>query len=559
MGVSTGLFFEAIRNGGSQDQWDYWVDKGILQMPQRIIGCFGMTELAHGSNVAGLETTATLDKKTDEFIIHTPHLGATKWWIGGAASSATHCAVFAQLIIDGKSHGTRTFIVPLRDPKTFKTLPGITIGDIGRKYGRDGIDNGYIQFSSVRVPRFNLLSKHVEVAVDGKVTERGSPQMAYNALISGRVNMVADGALISKKGLAIAIRYGAVRRQFKSGNNQVETQILDYPIHQRRLMPLLAQSVVIGLTAFTLETAYQEVMGVGKKVDPGLLKELHVSSAGLKAFSTWFCLDALEKCRQTLGGHGYSAYSGFPSMIGDFAVQCSWEGDNTILMLQTGRALIGFAEGLEKGQAPPNAFAYLKAAPTKSDGSVSVQDIIKGFGRVTSDATANAYAEYKSHIKEGKPKDQALELCSNLRFVAARLHCITYLIGNAAKQISKLSPGPETKVLEQLLRLYALYEVEREAGGFLSTGYFTTDQIKSVQTQVNQLCLQVRKIAVPITDAFFFNDYVLNSPLGRYDGDIYNAYFETVQRGNPPKPNPYFETLIKPLLEAEPVDLRSKL
>jgi alkylation response protein AidB-like acyl-CoA dehydrogenase len=42
-----------------------------------------LIELAHGSNVAGLETTATLDERTDEFVVHTPHLGATKWWIGG--------------------------------------------------------------------------------------------------------------------------------------------------------------------------------------------------------------------------------------------------------------------------------------------------------------------------------------------------------------------------------------------------------------------------------------------------------------------------------------------
>jgi len=40
--------------------------------------------------VPGLETTATFDPATDEFIIHTPTLTATKWWIGGAAHSATH-------------------------------------------------------------------------------------------------------------------------------------------------------------------------------------------------------------------------------------------------------------------------------------------------------------------------------------------------------------------------------------------------------------------------------------------------------------------------------------
>jgi hypothetical protein len=123
-----------------------------------------MTELAHGSNVAGLETTATFDPSSDEFVIHTPHLGATKWWIGGAASTATHAAVFAQLIVNGKKHGVKTFVTQLRDTKyvlpswssalkhnsqlttdslltrrTFQLLPGITIGDIGKKMGRDGI------------------------------------------------------------------------------------------------------------------------------------------------------------------------------------------------------------------------------------------------------------------------------------------------------------------------------------------------------------------------------------------------------------------------------------
>ena len=38
------------------------------------------------------------------------------------------------------------------------------------------------------------------------------------------------------------------------------------------------------------------------------LKETHATSAGLKAFCTWACLDTIEVCRQACGGHGYSAY-----------------------------------------------------------------------------------------------------------------------------------------------------------------------------------------------------------------------------------------------------------
>ena len=143
-GVHYGLFLGAIRSGATSNQFSYRMEKGVVSC-QGMFGCFGMTELAHGSNVAGLETTATFDEQTDEFIVHTPNIGATKWWIGGAAQTATHCSVFAQLVIRGKKHGTKTFIVPLRNTETFALLPGINIGDIGKKMGRDGIDNGYIQ------------------------------------------------------------------------------------------------------------------------------------------------------------------------------------------------------------------------------------------------------------------------------------------------------------------------------------------------------------------------------------------------------------------------------
>ena len=132
-GVSYGLFLGALRSGATPNQLSecpcfsclggvadsllgYWIDRGVLGL-NGVIGCFAMTELAHGSNVAGLETTATFDRSSDEFVIHTPHLGATKWWIGGAASTATHAAVFAQMIIDGKRHGVKTFVTQLRDPK----------------------------------------------------------------------------------------------------------------------------------------------------------------------------------------------------------------------------------------------------------------------------------------------------------------------------------------------------------------------------------------------------------------------------------------------------------
>ena len=281
-----------------------------------------------------METTATFDENSDEFVIHTPSLTSTKWWIGGAAQTATHAAVFARLIVKGKSYGVKSFIVPLRDYETFSLKPGVTVGDCGAKMGRHGIDNGWIQFTHVRIPRSNMLMKFTKVSRDGVVTEPPMAQLTYGALILGRVTMVRESSDLSKKALIIAIRYGLVRRQFSSKPGEPENKIMDYGTHQQRLLPLLAGTFAINFTALEVARIYDELMYKMDRItanDPTIkeviesLKETHATSAGLKAHCTWFALNLIEQCRQTLGGHGYSSYAGLASLYQDFAVQCTWE------------------------------------------------------------------------------------------------------------------------------------------------------------------------------------------------------------------------------------------
>ena len=66
--------------------------------------------------MAGLETKATFDRKTDEFVIDTPTMTATKWWPGELGRLANFALVFARLIIpdeDGEKneYGVVPFIV----------------------------------------------------------------------------------------------------------------------------------------------------------------------------------------------------------------------------------------------------------------------------------------------------------------------------------------------------------------------------------------------------------------------------------------------------------------
>ncbi|CAN6374476.1 unnamed protein product [Urochloa humidicola] len=81
------MFVPAIKGQGIEEEEQKWLP---LAYRFQIIGCLAQTELGHGSNVQGLETTATFDPKTDEFLIHSPTLTSSKWWPGGLGKASTH-------------------------------------------------------------------------------------------------------------------------------------------------------------------------------------------------------------------------------------------------------------------------------------------------------------------------------------------------------------------------------------------------------------------------------------------------------------------------------------
>ena len=130
------MFMKTLRAQTTEEQKELF-----LRPAERyeIIGCYAQTELGHGSNVQGLETTATYHPESKSFILQSPGLTSAKWWIGGLGRTADHAVVMAQLYTpDGKNgqlvkRGPFPFVVQLRDLKTRELLPGRTIQDIGPK------------------------------------------------------------------------------------------------------------------------------------------------------------------------------------------------------------------------------------------------------------------------------------------------------------------------------------------------------------------------------------------------------------------------------------------
>ena len=142
-----GVFMSTLRSQTSQEQRDWWLDAGYKL---NFIGCYAQTELGWGSNVRALKTTATFVPGAGidgdgEWEIHTPTLRSIKWWSTGLFS-ATHAALYAQLILNGESKGVHVFFVQLRGPD-LTPLKGIEMGDIGRKIGDNDTPIGYLRLN----------------------------------------------------------------------------------------------------------------------------------------------------------------------------------------------------------------------------------------------------------------------------------------------------------------------------------------------------------------------------------------------------------------------------
>ena len=88
------------------------------------IGCFGLSELGYGNNAVEMETTATYDAATDEFVVNTPSVKAQKYWITNGAIHANHMVVFAQLYTGEVNNGIHGVLVRIRDDEG-NTMPGL--------------------------------------------------------------------------------------------------------------------------------------------------------------------------------------------------------------------------------------------------------------------------------------------------------------------------------------------------------------------------------------------------------------------------------------------------
>ena len=322
------------------------------------LGCFALTErLAGVQSGLVVETEASYDAAAKEFVLDTPHEGAAKNWIS-QGFTADKAVVLAALTVGGQSVGPHAFLMDLR--RGGELVPGVSVGDMGLKTTGNDLDNAWIHFDKVRLPRSALLNAHADVDEHGTYSRRTAHiapfEMIGQRLYTGRV-------AVAQAALAYRAQLFEVTRAYAEGK----------PVPAPRAHPSGAPSPRLSgipqlrhLFAEAEERAAKVEAFVGRCEDrltpllragelPGAALTQAIATAKVKAVET--SIDLCWRLKQEVGSYALMGSSGFKHL--DFLNCCKFaEGDSRVLMQKMARdRLRQFAKERKAQLTPPASHA----------------------------------------------------------------------------------------------------------------------------------------------------------------------------------------------------------
>lgn len=290
--VQSSLAMGSIYMYGSEEQKNKYLPK---MAKGELIGCFGLTEPNHGSDIGNMETRAKLDTKTKTYV-----LSGSKTWI-------TNSPIADIIIVWAKTEDkkVRGFIVDRSE-----SSQGLATPKIEGKFSLRASDTGMILMDEVRVPEANLLPNVVGMS---------GP---FGCLNNARYGIAWGTLGAAEACVTVARQYTLDRKQF--GRPLAQTQLI-----QKKLADAVTE-ISLGLMS---------ALQVGRLKDqhlhnPDMISLIKRNNAGKS-------LEIARATRDMLGGNGISDEYHIIRHVMNLEAVNTYEGTHDIHALILGRAITG--------------------------------------------------------------------------------------------------------------------------------------------------------------------------------------------------------------------------
>ncbi|MFW3470097.1 acyl-CoA dehydrogenase [Streptomyces microflavus] len=447
------------------------------------VGTFLLTEVAHGNDVAAMETTAVYDRDTDSFVLQTPSVGAQKFMpntspVGGAKTGL----VGARLIVGGIDRGVFLFLVPLTDAAG--VLPGIGTSRLPARLGSP-LDHSLTWFDGVRVGREAMLSgPHGRIDDHGvfssDVPERRNRMMRSIARVPvGRVCVSAGTVGAARAGLVMAVRYGR-NRHIAGLTESARLPVFALRSHHGPLIEAIA-------TVYAMNMFYREAARrLGDRGGPGAAEaEMFVSAA--KAWITWRGREVGAQVRERCGAQALLVNNGIVDQLMAVEGAITAEGDNQAIMAQVAAGLLM--------RHRPEVFVPTSRGRTLGDADW-LHELLGAAERIWLD-----------RAREARSAAPAQALARRNAAMGPALHAAQLYAHRQAAQalhnaVVELPEGEGRELLGRVHLLFALRGLEAHGGDLLRHGLLTGEQVDQLPVVMERLVAELAPQADVLVRAF---------------------------------------------------------
>lgn len=435
------------------------------------LSAFALTENTVGSDPARLKTEAVPDG--DDYLI----TGEKLWCSNGTAADLFIVAARTPpKLVDGQPRTQiTTFVVEAGSP-------GIEIAHRCQFMGLHALYNAVIRFTSVRVPKANI------VGGEGR-----GLKVALSTLNAGRLSIPASSIGMAKKSLQIAREWGRERIQW------------GVPLGQHAA---IAEKIRrIAAHAFAMEAM---LIVTSRIVDRDKHADIRLEAAMCKLWGTekaWMCLDDVMQIR---GGRGYETVGSLKArgenpypverMMRDNRVTTIFEGSSEIMRLFIMREALdphlkvaGIALNTERPWSERLASAFKAAGfylwwypkqwlPFGGSAPAEMHPRLAAhFGEVAGFSRRMARTLFHQMVKFGPKLEKRQVLLGRIADIGADLFAIAASCVHAQKLLQDGEPEAKVLALVDDFRAQALMRIEQNFAGITDNadqhGYDIAQQV----------------------------------------------------------------------------------